>query len=255
MPSPHLRVTERCLEEDLGAAEDEVGSLLQRDARSFTDLHDAVEKFVGMREDDPEKGEPVHGIRPRGKVCSLHVGTGRAVTTWDEEEDVCWLLAYHWFHRNGHPDDCYNIFLDLHNNGDRLLPSASDYATFFDSSDEDEEHESSALTLDLIEELELVSAELLCEARSNPSVEAVRTFRVNGRQIMLVDLVVDSGGSAEEGWMSLRLPEDEHLSDSDLYEMLAALLPEDVHPIFTNKFQDRDSMPGEIVYRWEQWPS
>ena len=213
-----------------------------------------MERAVTMRGNEPAQGKPMAGIRPRGRVRSLRVGQGRAVTTWDAEADVCWLLAYHWFHQNGHSEDCYNIFLDLHNNGDRLLPSVDDYEAFFESSDADAEDDlEGALTLSLLERLQIVSAELLEEARANPRVEAVRTFNVNGRQIMLVDALVEADGKAEEGWMSLRLPEDEHLNDSDIYELIATLLPEGVYPIYEDKFQQRERMAGEVVYRWEHW--
>ena len=206
-----------------------------------------------MREHDPEKGEPIHGIRPRGKVCSLHVGQGRAVTTWDEEEDVCWLLAWHWFHRNGHPDDCYNLFLALHNNGDKLLPTQEDYESFLDSSDADEDDFDGVMRLDLLDELAAMSRELLDEARAHPNVEAIRTFRVNGHQIMCVDALVEEDGRFEDGWISLRLPEDEHLSDLDVYDLLVSVLPEGVMPLYETKFRGRERMPGEIVYHWEHW--
>lgn len=204
-----------------------------------------------MREDDPDKGEPISGIRPRGKVCSLHVGKGRAVTTWDEEADVCWLLAWNGFHRNGHPKDAYQVFLELHINGDNLLPSPKDYEVFFDTSDTEEDDYGAVSRLTLLEELAEISADLLREARDNPNIEAVRTFRVNGgRQIMCIDAVVEPDGRAEEGWMGLRLPEDEHLSDNDVYELLAALLPGDVDLSYEQKFRDRERMAGEIVWRW-----
>lgn len=183
------------------------------------------------------------------------MGQGRAVTTWDEEEDVCWLLAWHWFHRNGHPDDCYNLFVSLHVNGDNLLPSEADYDAFFDSSDEDEEDYEGVVQLVLLEELAAISEALLVEARARPNVEAVRTFRVKGQQIMCVDALVEPDGRLEVGWISLRLPEDEHLSDLDVYDLLLSVLPKGVTPIYEMKFRDRERTPGEIVYSWEHQES
>lgn len=251
MPSPHLRVTQRCLEEDLGLSEKDAAKFRDRDARTFRDRHEALDRFVEMRADEPAKGKAIDQVKPRGRVRSLRVGAGRAVTTWDPEEDVCWLLAYHWFHQSGHKDDCYNIFVELHLNGSRLLPSGTDYEVFLDSIDEEDGTDLGVVSVSLIDELEAVSAELLEEARAKPNVEAVCTFRVNGRQVMCVDMLVEPDGFAEEGWMSLKLPEDEYLSDRDVYELLASLLPDEVVPIYETRFRDRERMPGEIVYRWD----
>lgn len=165
------------------------------------------------------------------------------------------MLAWHGFHQNGHPEDCYNRFLDLHNNGDKLLPSDDDYDQFFDSSDEVEDDYDGVMSLGLLDELRIISRELLDEARSHPAVEAVRTFRVNGRQIMCIDALVEEDGRYEDGWISLRLPEGEYLSDEDVYDLLLSVLPEGVAPLYEMNFRDRDRMPGEIVYRWEAWES
>jgi hypothetical protein len=196
-------------------------------------------------------GKAIHGVLPRGRVRSLRAGQGRAVTSWDEEEDVCWLLAHSGFHQNGHPDDAYNTFVELHINGDDLLPTEEDYDRFSQSTEDDDEDYDGVLRLSLLDQLTEVSAELLQEARAHPLIEAVRTSRVNGKQIMCVDVHVEEDAYAEVGWMSLRLPEDEHLSDDVVYELLSALLPEDVHPLYETKFRDRPRMSGEIVYRWE----
>lgn len=251
MPTPHLRVTARCLQDDLDLTEQDAERFASLDARSFETAHKAVENFVAMRGTEPAMGKAIHGVRPRGLVRSLRVGQGRAVTTWDEEEDVCWLLAYNGFHQSGHPDDAYNVFVELHDNDDDLLPTAEDYELFFNTTDDDEEDYDGVVRLSLLDQLSVVSAELLQEARAHPLKEAVRTFNVNGKQIMCVDVLVEDDSYAEVGWMSLRLPEDEHLTDAVVYELLSALLPEDVHPLYETKFRDRDRMSGEIVYRWE----
>ncbi|MCH1867062.1 hypothetical protein [Nocardioides sp. CFH 31398] len=211
-----------------------------------------MKKFVAMRGQAPDQGEPVHGGWGFGVVCSLHVGEERAVTTFVVEEDVCWLLAYNDYHRIGDRKDAYNYFIDLYASGD-LMPSDKDYETFFENSDVDEEDIDAVMSLELLDEVAVISRELLDEARSAPGTEAVRTFRVNGKQLMCVDVVLEPTARAEEGWLSLVLPEDEYLSDDDLYELVASLLPPGVTPLYSNDFRGRARVAGEIVYQWDYY--
>lgn len=240
------------MEEDLGFTTEEATNLLKEDARRFQKPPAAVQRLVTMRGAEPAMGKAMDGIVPRGLIKSLRVGEGRGATTWDEEAGVCWLLAYNGFHQNGHKNDCYKVFLRLHAD-DELLPSEADYVAFFESSDADDEDYEGVFHLGLLEELSAISKGLLQDARANPGTESVRTFRVNGEQIMCIDAIVEADGQAEEGWMGLRLPDNEFLADADLYEMVAGLLPEDVLPTFETQFRDRDRMPGEIVLRWDHY--
>jgi len=246
LTSPNLRVTERCLRNDLGLSKQRADELLTQDARLFEDEHAAVKKFVAMRKADPRGGEPIHGPYPRGRVRSLHVGETRAVTAWDEDEDVCWLLAYHHYHRNGDPEDAYAIFNALYS-ADALMPTASDYQNFLDDVEGEDDDEPP-----LIEDLLEVGQKMLAVARANPGREAIETWH-NGerRQVICVDIVVEAGDWMEEGWLGLTLPEHEMLSDVQVFEMVQALLPEGVVPIYERRFRDRERRRGEIVYRWE----
>lgn len=236
MSAPNLRVTSRCLKDDIGID----GRLVYQDARHFENSHPAVTKFVAMRGAAPDAGEPIYGPFPRGLVCSLHVGGARAVTTWDKRENVCWLLAYNHFHRNGDPDDAYAIFLGLYNSGD-LLPTEEDYAAFF--ADEEDA---------FFDRMLEAGQKLLERARANPGREEVETWH-NGSQVMCVDVLVEGDSRAEDGWMGLTLPDDEALTMDDVFRLAAALIPADADPIFSDRFRDRERRRGEIVYRWEHY--
>lgn len=236
MDVPNLRVTRRCLRDDLGLDEE----LVYHDARDFKDEHRAVTKFVDMRGAAPDLAEPIYGPFPRGLICSLHVGSARAVTTWDEQEAVCWLLAFNDYHRNGEPDDAYEVFLGLYDQGE-LLPTKKDWSDFF-TDDADA----------FFDRLLATGQQLLERARTHPGREEVMTWR-NGRQVMCVDIVVEGDARAEDGWMGLTLPEDEALSDDEVFALAAALIPPDSVPIYSDKFKDRDRRRGEIVYRWEHY--
>lgn len=154
-------------------------------------------------------------------------------------EDVCWLLAYHEFHQNGDPDDAYNVFIALYSAG-QLLPTDKDWEEVL--AEEDDE---------FLDELRRAGERLLERARANPGHEEVETWHDGGHQVMCVDLLVEADGQAEVGWMGLTLPENEVLSDREVFDLVAQLLPPNVKPLYSLKFKDRDRRRGEIVYSWE----
>lgn len=236
MTSPNLRVTKRCLKNDLGLDED----LAKQDARDFKGNHPAVKKFVDMRGAAPSLAEPIYGPFPRGLICSLHVGQSRAVTTWDETENVCWLLAYDDYHRNGEPDDAFEVFIGLYH-ADELLPTEEDWSQFFADNEDT-----------FFDGLLKTGQRLLERARANPGREEVESWH-NGRQVMCVDILVEGESRAEDGWMGLTLPEDEVLSDNEVFALVSALIPPDATPIYCKKFKGRERRRGEIVYRWEHY--
>ncbi len=213
-------------------------NLLKSDARDFKNAHPAVKKFVKMRSVDPAGGEPTHGPYKRGLIRSLHVGSARAVTTWDDQEDVCWLLAFNDYHRNGEPDDAYNLFNGLYSD-DKLLPTEDDYDAFFEDDDDD-----------FFERFATTAAELLERARANPGKEEFETWADGGSQVLCIDILVDGDDYMEEGWVSLTLPDGEFLTDDEFYDVALRLVPEGVEPLWSQKFRGRDRRRGEVVFTW-----
>lgn len=212
--------------------------MLKSDARAFLDAHPAIRKFVSMRSAAPAGGEPTHGPYKRGLICSLHVGSARAVTTWDDHEGVCWLLAFNDYHRNGDPNDAYNFFNDLYSAG-KLLPTEADYEAFF--ADEED---------DFFERFAEAAARLLEKARANPGIEELETWYDGGSQLMCVDVLVDGDDYTEEGWVSLTLPDGEFLTDDEFYDVAVRLVPEEVEPLWSPTFRQRERRRGEVVFNW-----
>src|SRR5947209_13597547 len=66
---------------------------------------------------------PITQLRPL-LAFSLHSGRYRAATWRQGKMAIVWLLATH-IHREGSPEDAYNIFEQLHRAG-RLLPTRAD---------------------------------------------------------------------------------------------------------------------------------
>lgn len=118
-----LRVTARCLKDDLG-----------RDERSsFESLLgiDIVKEFVNGRFDRTEDRNPISGLNTAVPVWVLSRGHDhRGATIFDEEERVVWLLAY-GRHRSGSPDDFFRYCPSL-DAEDRLLPTDADYEALLD---------------------------------------------------------------------------------------------------------------------------
>src|SRR5438876_12239066 len=87
-----LRLTRRCLEEDLG-----------HDARTeFAEIrdHPIIKAFIKDRATDPDGGKPVGPNA--GELTLRRIGYGddhRGVTWWDAEQATVWLCAYHGKHR------------------------------------------------------------------------------------------------------------------------------------------------------------
>ncbi len=121
---PFLRVTVRCLDEDLD------GTTASDAERPVEDLEpQLVQKFVSMRSQDPKGVEKVQPLQNASEVYTLHAGRWRGATWHDRDNDAVWLLAGR-FHRSGAADDAYPHFKALDADG-RLLPTAEDYELLF----------------------------------------------------------------------------------------------------------------------------
>lgn len=114
-----LRITGRCLSEDLGCA---------RDA-AFEDLagrHGIVRAFRRERSSataGPDHLGPAGGQRPL--TVLRHTNDWRGVTWLDDGERVVWLCACAR-HRSGQPDDAFPFFRSLQATG-RIWPTNDDY--------------------------------------------------------------------------------------------------------------------------------
>src|SRR4051794_4167251 len=108
-----LRVTRRCLTEDLGRATDTTLEAIQ-------DV-EIVKAFIKKRSDRTDDRSQITPLTCGEDVWVLARGNDHRAATWyDEHEQVVWLLAY-GLHRSGETDDffpyCKGIDAD-----DRLLP-------------------------------------------------------------------------------------------------------------------------------------
>ncbi|MFL5886707.1 MAG: hypothetical protein ACJ77M_16680 [Thermoleophilaceae bacterium] len=117
-----LRVTQRCLEEDLATTTDS----------PFDDLatHEIITAFVKRRRDNPSNTRTVAPLSSGKTVYRLAYGDRHRGATWhDEDHGVVWLLAYaqHEFKARG---DAFPYFKEL-DAGERLLPTAEDYEALF----------------------------------------------------------------------------------------------------------------------------
>jgi hypothetical protein len=118
---PTLRITRRCLIEDLEFGEADVGLPLEELAQR----HPMVRAFLDKRSQQGAGQETIQGLRSKIVAYSLHAGEDRGVTWHHEAGGVVWLLAAH-FHRSGKPDDAYPYFRQLDAKG-LLLPLREDY--------------------------------------------------------------------------------------------------------------------------------
>ena len=122
-----LRVTERCLIDDLG--EDP-----EADFETYRGL-EIIRAFTDKRFDRTENTREVSPLTSGRTVWVLARGHDHRGGTWfDETERVVWLLAYR-LHRSGAADDFFPWCKDLDSRG-LLLPTKSDYERLFRDRDQ-----------------------------------------------------------------------------------------------------------------------
>jgi hypothetical protein len=154
-----LRITRRCLEEDLGRDPDsEFAELLEKATPEI------VRALVGKRSDSPTDRSEIAPLTSGRTVYRLAYGNDHRGGTWhDERFGVVWLLAYR-LHRSGEPDDAFPYMKDLDARG-LLLPSDEDYKALFDDR---------GRRAAIVAPKE--AQELLAEARANEGVEVRGTL-------------------------------------------------------------------------------
>lgn len=148
-----LRITRRCLEEDLDYHGD----------TPFEDLagKEIVKALIGRRSDSPTNTREVTPLSSGKRVYRLAYGERHRGATWyDERHEVVWLLAYaqHRFEGRG---DAFPYFKDLDEAG-RLLPTATDYEALLRGRD-----------LRFTANIATDAEQLLREARENPGREVI----------------------------------------------------------------------------------
>lgn len=236
MQSPHLRVTRRCLEDDLKLD----SALVERDARHYCNEHDALRTFVIKREGAPGVGEPIVDVGKTGSVLSLHVGQGRAATIFDEENDVCWLLAWSPTHATHEKRDAYQYFMRLDGRGE-LMPTADDYEVI----------DTEAISY-FADGLAAACAGLYEEARQNAGIEMSETFENRGA-LILVDVIVVEEDEMEEGWIAITYPRDTPITPEVALDLCARILPTHIPASqldFAAHFGNRPMAPGELIFTW-----
>lgn len=120
-----LRVTKRCLTDDLGFSADSVDLTIDE----LASANEVVTAFRDRRADVGSAGqEPIRSLLPEIVAFSLHVGRRRGATWHHREAGVIWLLAV-GYHREGHVDDAYAYFERLKAAG-RLLPDRDDMLAY-----------------------------------------------------------------------------------------------------------------------------
>lgn len=122
-----LRVTERCLRDDLGQDPDAA-------FETYREL-EIIRAFTSKRFDRTENTREVSPLTCGRTVWVLARGHDHRGGTWfDEVERVVWLLAY-GLHRSGAPDDFFPHCKDLDARG-LLLPTGADYERLFRDRDQ-----------------------------------------------------------------------------------------------------------------------
>jgi len=117
-----LRVTARCLDEDLNASE-------EADFDAILGL-EIVKAFVKDRASQSTGARQVTPLTCGLPVYRLAYGNDhRGATLHDEVDAVIWLLAY-GRHRSGKPGDFFPVCKGLDADG-RLLPTADDYERMY----------------------------------------------------------------------------------------------------------------------------
>jgi hypothetical protein len=114
-----LRITGRCLREDLVDASD----------ASFDELAKRHGIIKAFRRERRNATAGVDTLGPGGGVRTLtvlrHTNDWRGVTWFDQEKGVVWLCACGW-HRSGQPGDAFPHFTTLRQNSG-IWPSDDDY--------------------------------------------------------------------------------------------------------------------------------
>lgn len=185
-----LRITRRCLEEDLDYYGDTPFEALAG--------KEIVKALIGRRSDSPTDTREVTPLSSGKRVYRLAYGERHRGATWyDERHGVVWLLAYarHRFEGRG---DAFPYFKNLDEEG-RLLPAPADYEALLLERDR-------RFTASIAIEAE----QLLREARESPGHEAVG--KLGGAvEVTIVVATVESLEEVHVAIQTVGLPKEHFL--------------------------------------------
>lgn len=219
-----LRITRRCLEDDL----EYFGEV------PFKDLarHEIIKALVKRRSDGPADTREITPLSCGKRVYRLAYGDRHRGATWyDEQHGVVWLLAYarHEFEDRG---DAFPYFKELDAEG-QLLPRPADYEALLRERDGR-----------LQSEIDTDAKLILDEARENPGREVVGMLG-GAVEVTVTVMVVESLG---ELYVAVQM---EGLAKEHFVIALAALFEgRNFEEIETaNELPDRALQPGELAFR------
>lgn len=129
-PPHQLRITHRCLVEDLGFSPDDLGRPLDELAATDSDAGKFIRTFIEKRGPDPVDEDSIERLAT-GRIPMHPLRRGeriRGLTWHDRDANVVWLVATHFVHRSGERSDSYAHFRSLRL--EQLLPDELDYLLF-----------------------------------------------------------------------------------------------------------------------------
>jgi hypothetical protein len=223
-----LRITVRCLEEDLGTPGDTpISELLG---------HPIIKALITDRATDPDAGKTIGPEAGDDTIRRLGYGHDhRGGTWWDRTEKVVWLCAYHGKHRSSAAGDPFKKHFPELIAGKRMKPAAADYEALFAERDE--------RFVDLVHR---DAQALLAEARREPGAEKRAVVGGEANVGCLVEVVE----TLEETYVAF-------LIEQVTYERFVILL----NAFYVSRFEEWeqvremphrpiDEASGEVCYRY-----
>lgn len=226
-----LRITIRCLVEDLGLDRSDV-------SKSIRELdHEVCQAFDAMRSQSPVGTEKLQPLTTDGEVYTLHAGRWRGATWHDEAQNAVWLLGC-GYHRSGERGDVYPYLKDLDLKGE-LFPTVEDYEILFEQQDR-------TFAQALLEEV----PPLIEQAQGHFGKEVVGLLA--GR--IRASLVAEREDEIDVLWLSVSmklLPGETDLPAEWMPLLLAAFFPEVSNPLELQTAQaipTRTARQDEMVF-------
>jgi hypothetical protein len=192
-----LRITQRCLIEDLGYQAD----------TGFAEAvaHEIVVAFRNQRKQATIGTKTVGPEAGPDTIYRLGYGDHHRGATWhDQDLGAVWLCAY-GYHESGEPDDAFPYFRELMHRGD-MLPT-----------DADRDAVRAARAERLADALPTEAQRLLAEARADPGAEISGTLATTDVSIVVV--VVETLQETHVAIVGAR-------SRTEILMILAAFFPE-----------------------------